>query len=284
MGIVKTLYSRMPGPVRWFAKRAYCLLHPSVNWKLPAIEHKQELVTQSFVAEYFDDKAEFECYKREFNESQVPRVCKEKYDDIPDNSSIYDIHREESTRFYALLRKQRPETVVTTGVYNGVLTLSILAALRANNHGTLYTICSSGSDRSNQGEFYRRERRTPAEEGCTNVPTDMDPGWIVPDSLRDAWEHTSGESREELPALLNRVGTVDAFFHNSTLNTTDMCFEFTLAWDHLAPNGLLVSHHAGVNDACEVFSREHSCHDTPVYWRDSEHGPMESVAIQKPSA
>jgi hypothetical protein len=81
----------------------------------------------------------------------------------------------------------------------------------------------------------------------------------VPDDLRDRWEFTAGRSQRRLVELLPSVGTVDLYWHDSEISTSCMLFEFELAWEWLAPDGILLSPHVDRNDAFDVFVGERDC-------------------------
>jgi hypothetical protein len=147
-----------------------------------------------------------------------------------------------SGRLYALIRARRPATLVETGVCNGVSSAVVLSALNRNGAGRLFSIdypeYSDGSvrdfDESKLGAV---------------VPIGKQPGWLIPDHLRDRWELTVGKSQEELPPLLARLGTIDFFMHDSEHSYECMTFEMNAAADHLVPGGLLVVDDSRWNDA-----------------------------------
>jgi predicted O-methyltransferase YrrM len=255
--------------------------HPGVDWRLPAIEKKQEEVTREFISAHFTNQKEFERYKAEFDDSEVPGICLTTSEQVEDGQSIYDIHREECARFYALIRKFEPENAVLTGVFNGVLTLGILAALEQNGHGTLRSICCSDESHDEEDTFLNREGPSPAESGSTVLPEGKEPGWIVPKSLEERWHHVTGKSTTRLSSLLDDLETVDMFFHNSEYSQSRMLFEFELAWEHLTPGGVIFSHHAGRNTVHKTFVDERNADSGLIYWRRSDEGVMKSVYIRK---
>jgi hypothetical protein len=81
------------------------------------------------------------------------------------------------------------------------------------------------------------------------VPAGRQPGWLVPDDLRGRWELRLGDARELLPELLEELGEIDLFFHDSLHTREHMLFEFETAWPHLRAGGLLV--------ADDIFQRKH---------------------------
>lgn len=142
---------------------------------------------------------------------------------------------------YAVIRTQRPEIVVETGVAHGTSSWIILNALHKNRFGRLYSIDLPNNDTNEAYNF--RNSRTPFT------------GWVVPDGLRKRWTLILGPSQAELPKLIEKLPTVDVFFHDSDHSYGNMEFEFTLAWTHLSPGGLMLSDDVHKNDAFTNFVR-----------------------------
>jgi predicted O-methyltransferase YrrM len=135
---------------------------------------------------------------------------------------------------YAAIRALRPEVVVETGVASGVSSAYVLLALRNNQQGKLHSI----------------------EIGDTSyLPPGKTPGWIVPNGLRDRWEIHFGDSRTLLPELLEQLGTVGVFIHDSLHTYEHMRFEFERAYPHIRPGGLLLADDASWNPAFLEFAQ-----------------------------
>lgn len=249
-------YGRLPDAVQPLAKHGYYLLHPLRSWRKI---RKVDRTTAAFVDRYFESDDEFEAYSREFFEGRIVDVCREASAAVGDDHSIYDAHRDECRKLYALVRKLEPDTVVETGVYHGVSTTSMLLALDENGAGTLHSIDASPLPDAPDRSGAKRERRRPscAERGTQTLPQGREPGWIVPEDLRDRWELTVGRPRRELPPLLADLGGVDLFFHDSEHSASGMLFEFVLAWEWLAPGGVILSCHVDWNDAFDTFVAEY---------------------------
>jgi predicted O-methyltransferase YrrM len=118
---------------------------------------------------------------------------------------------------YLVVRAARPRVVVDTGVLYGGSSSHILAALDQNRAGTLHSI------------ELGRDRREPPHD------------YFVPANLRRHWTLTIGDSRRELPALLERLGVIDMFHHDSLHTWDHMTWEFETAYPHLTPGGVLAS-------------------------------------------
>ena len=128
---------------------------------------------------------------------------------------------------YTLGRLRKPGIVVETGVASGISSSYFLLALERAGHGELYSI-----DRDKQS------------------------GWLIPDYLRRRWHLVEGLSSEKLGPVLEKLGRIDVFFHDSGHSYENMYREFRLAWDHLRAGGLLLSHNIDMSDAFPAFCRE----------------------------
>jgi predicted O-methyltransferase YrrM len=157
----------------------------------------------------------------------------------------------EGQRLYRLLRELKPSVAVETGVCNGVSTAFLLLALEDNGEGELHSIDLpevAGEDYA-EGTFWDGK-------GGAVIPPGKEPGWMVPPQLRPRWNLVLGRSQEVLPLLLDRVGGVDFFMHDSEHSYECMSFEFRTAWDALRQGGLLVADDVNVNAAWDEFVRD----------------------------
>lgn len=133
---------------------------------------------------------------------------------------------------YAILRAVRPEIVVETGVANGISSSYFLRALRENGTGHLHSIDHGGTE---------------------YLPEGRSTGWIVPGDLRDRWTLHLGDARVELPPLLEQLGEIDVFVHDSLHTYEHMTFEFRAAFPALRPGGVLLSDDASRHGAFPDF-------------------------------
>ncbi|NUE03545.1 class I SAM-dependent methyltransferase [Halorubraceae archaeon YAN] len=207
---------------------------------------------------------------------------------------FFDAHFNTCVNYYSLIRKYEPTVLLETGVYNGVATLSMLFALKENGSGTLYSIDNSinidnprkmdakGDEGAvNHDRFYSRRGQSCGDSAI--VPKNKRPGWIIPDELEKGWELTEGDSRDVLPGMLEELGEIDFFVHDSEHSNARMFFEFELVWNHLSQAGIMLSGHVAQNDAFETFAEERSC-DHGVYdvlW-DPEPHPKSCYSSRKP--
>jgi len=143
---------------------------------------------------------------------------------------------------YLAVRLARPESVVETGTYNGTYSTFILLGLRDNGRGRLVSLDLPA--------------RVPIAHAIDHpLPAGREPGWIVPDELRDRFELALGDARRTLPPTLERLGTIDLFLHDSLHTTRHMLFEYRQAWARLRPGGLLVSDDPFMTPAFWWFTR-----------------------------
>jgi len=105
---------------------------------------------------------------------------------------------------YLLIRLTQPDTIIETGVSSGASSAYILRSLHDNNRGRLYSI----------------------DLPPANLPEGKESGWIVPQYLRNRWSLHIGDSKELLESLLDSVGEIDCFIHDSLHTHEHMLWEF----------------------------------------------------------
>jgi hypothetical protein len=136
-----------------------------------------------------------------------------------------------STFIWAVVRHARPEIVVETGVARGVSSAFVLEAMARNDAGHLWSI------------------DLPPRGAVWGSPT----GAAVAPELYERWTYVRGISRRQLPEVLQQVGVVDVFLHDSLHTVTNMLFEFRNAWPRLGAKGFLVADDAHFNDSILRF-------------------------------
>jgi|APSaa5957512535_1039671.scaffolds.fasta_scaffold03571_1 predicted O-methyltransferase YrrM len=146
---------------------------------------------------------------------------------------------------YLLVRKLRPTVMIETGVQKGGTSLFILSAMADNQHGKLYSIELPFS------EYVDDDGRVLKE----TVPPDTI-GVFVPEKLRDRWELTLGDSKIELPRILDKLSEIDIFFHDSNHTYEHMIFEFEASWPYIKKNGIIISDDVSNNDAFAKFTKD----------------------------
>ena len=155
----------------------------------------------------------------------------------------------EGVRLYAILRALRPAVAVETGVCNGVSTAFLLLALHANGEGELHSIDLPEF----AGEDYEPGTFWDGKGGAV-VPAGEEPGWMVPADLRSRWHLVLGRSQDALPPLLDRLGPIDFFMHDSEHSEACMRLEFDTAWAALQDDGVLAADDVAVNEAFSSFA------------------------------
>ena len=158
---------------------------------------------------------------------------------------------DEGLRLYRLLRGRRPRVAVETGVCNGVSTAFLLLALEDNGDGELHSIDLPEV----AGEEYQPGTFWDGKGGAV-IPPGKEPGWMVPPALRERWHLVLGRSQDELPPLLEALGGIDFFMHDSEHSYECMSFEFRTAWAALRDGGVLVADDVNVNAAWDEFTGE----------------------------
>ena len=144
---------------------------------------------------------------------------------------------------YWLVRRLKPKTVVQTGVSNGLSSAYITLALAKNGpEGRLHVIDLP----------YIFDPADPhwTQQGCLHgvvIPHGKSSGWLVPDIYHDRFEVLVGDAKELLPPLIDRLGPIDMFFHDSDHTYHHMTFEFDQAMRKLAPNSVMPKPEAWVN-------------------------------------
>ena len=156
---------------------------------------------------------------------------------------------------YLLCRLLQPDVVVETGVAYGVSSAFILKALEENGRGALHSI--------DLPPLRRRYHRSW--------------GIAVDEALRPRWSPHRGPSKRVLPELLEELGAVDLFLHDSLHTRRNMRREFEAVWPRLRPGGLLLVDDVERNNAFGELRRKN-----PALWRvvrDAQERPLHAHAV-----
>jgi predicted O-methyltransferase YrrM len=170
-----------------------------------------------------------------------------------------------NTTLYLFVRRFRPSHIVETGVEYGFSTAHLLQGLHDNGSGDLVSIDLPTTDP-------RGHLSDGRWDGAYVRSTELT-GAAIPEGLRSRWELLLGDSRDLLPAVLDRH-PIDAFFHDSDHAAASMIREYRASWERLADGGLLLSDDINLNRAFDEFAAERA--RTPFRWADGRRG-----AIQK---
>lgn len=141
------------------------------------------------------------------------------------NGSGYGIGFAPLVTLYCLLRILKPLTVVETGGTPGKSSSLILRALERNGCGQLWTITLDPMEAN--------ELPLPREKVHLLRPPGMPANWLVPDWLRVRQKVILGDARDCLPRLLNELGEVDMFIHDSDHSYDHMRWELEFVFPYL---------------------------------------------------
>jgi hypothetical protein len=134
---------------------------------------------------------------------------------------------------WCLVRRMRPENVVETGVAHGLTSRFVLEAMERNGSGHLWSIDLPPTNRELQAHV----------------------GMAVGDRLRGRWSYIRGSSRRQLPPLLQRLGWVDLFIHDSLHSKRNVLFEMNNVWSALRRGGAMVIDDIDANWGFRTFTR-----------------------------
>ena len=143
---------------------------------------------------------------------------------------------------YLVVRLSRPEVIVETGTFGGILSSFVLRALEDNGAGRLVSLDLPA------------HRPIPRAIDIA-LPAGHGPGFLIPDALRHRLELVEGDARTELLPLLARVGTPAVYVYDSLQTYRHMMFEFRAASRALCAGGVLLANNAFVTPAFWRFTR-----------------------------
>jgi predicted O-methyltransferase YrrM len=147
---------------------------------------------------------------------------------MPDNlpyPNCFAVSESNALFLYNYVRVNKPEVVVETGVANGFSSRFIIAAMRKNCAGKLYSV-----DISN------------------NV------GPLVPEEYRSRWELVIGPPKTTLVDLLSKLPAIDVFLHDSDHSEENMLFEISLAYPKVSK--AIISDDVQCNEAFVSFAKK----------------------------
>jgi hypothetical protein len=165
---------------------------------------------------------------------------------------------------YFLIRKTKPERIVETGCWYGNSTVSILAALKMNMKGDLFTIDLPAYYET--GGYHDVNPYLTEEKRTVALPKGTQPGFIIPEFLKERWHLILGSTSEKLRPMLQELGSVDLFLHDSLHTVENMSFEFNLAYQYIKQNGFLASDNIDWNNIFEDFSINKSSYSYLAYY------------------
>jgi hypothetical protein len=175
--------------------------------------------------------------------TEIQDQVREGIERLPQNAPFPRFHNGDfalARLCYVLCRAMRPAQVLETGVCYGVTTAFVLKAMHQNQTGVLHSIDLPplGSDADN---FV---------------------GKLVPEVFQSRWQLHRGATKRVLPALLDRIGGLDFFIHDSLHTYRNMRRELRSVTPSLARPAIVISDDAESNPAFSEWAA--SVH--PKYW------------------
>ncbi|MFZ1008138.1 MAG: class I SAM-dependent methyltransferase, partial [Candidatus Sulfotelmatobacter sp.] len=147
----------------------------------------------------------------------------------------------------------KPKTIVQTGVCNGMSSAFMMLGLVKNGgDGSLHVIDlpavfnPKDAGWTVKGKVY----------GVV-IPEGKSSGWMVPDAYRDRFEVWTGDAKVLLPKMVDKVDSIDLFFHDSEHTYNHMIFEFREAKRKLRPGGLIVGDDVSWNASVWDFADQY---------------------------
>jgi hypothetical protein len=118
---------------------------------------------------------------------------------------------------WCLVAHLRPSKILETGVARGLTTRALLEGLERAGNGHLWSI-----------DLPPLLEHDLASETAAAVPRRLYPRWTL----------RQGSSRSVLPSLVDELGEIDLFVHDSMHTTRNVVFELEQVWPALAPGGV----------------------------------------------
>lgn len=161
---------------------------------------------------------------------EISRIKKMKGLNYPE---LWSIDENAALVLYSLVRRYKPELVIETGVANGLSTRLILCAMDRNGRGELHS-----------------------------VEIDRDVGTLIRGVDTARWHLHVGKPKKTLLKVIEGLGKIDLFLHDSDHSYENMLFELNAVYGKLGRNGVIVSddvnwHGAFTDFASSVKKRPH---------------------------
>ena len=162
------------------------------------------------------------------------------------------VNLEDALFLYWLVRQAKPRKIVQCGVCNGLSAAFMMLGLVKNGpDGTLSVIDMppifdpTDPAWTTEGRVY----------GVV-IPEGKTSGWMVPNTYRDRFEVWNGDAKDLLPKMVNKLESLDIFYHDSDHSYNHMMFEFKEAKRKLNKGGLLIGDDVSWNSSLWDFADE----------------------------
>jgi predicted O-methyltransferase YrrM len=164
------------------------------------------------------------------------------------------VNLDDALFLYRLVRQTKPRKIVQCGACNGLSSSFMMLALAKNGpEGTLSIIDLPFVFDPKNPEWTREGK---AHGVC--IPEGKTTAWMVPDIYRDRLEVWNGDAKDLLPKMVDKVDSIDFFFHDSDHTYRHMMFEFAEAKRKLTPGGLIVADDISWNSSLWDFADSYS--------------------------
>jgi predicted O-methyltransferase YrrM len=162
------------------------------------------------------------------------------------------VNLDDALFLYWLVRRVKPRTIVQTGVCNGLSAAFMMLGLVKNGpEGSLHVI--------DLPPVFNPDDPAWIVEGKVYgvvIPEGKSSGWLVPDAYRDRFEVWNGDAKDLLPKMVDKVESIDFFYHDSDHTYNHMMFEFHQAKRKLSKGGLVVGDDVSWNASVWDFADE----------------------------
>jgi predicted O-methyltransferase YrrM len=162
------------------------------------------------------------------------------------------VNLDDALFLYWLVRQVKPRTIVQSGVCNGLSAAFMMLGLVKNGpEGRLHVI-------DLPPVFDARDPAWTVEGKVYGfvIPEGRTSGWLVPDAYRDRLEVWNGDTKDLLPQMVDKVDSIDFFYHDSDHTYNHMMFEFHQAKRKLNKGGLVVADDVSWNASLWDFADE----------------------------
>jgi predicted O-methyltransferase YrrM len=162
------------------------------------------------------------------------------------------VNLDDALFLYWLVRRLKPKTIVQCGVCNGLSSAFMMLALAKNGpEGRLHAIDLPPVFDPNDPAWTAR-----GQVYGVVIPEGKSSGWIVPDAYRNRFDVQNGDAKLLLPALVDKLDSIDMFFHDSDHTYNHMIFEFKEAKRKLVAGGLIVADDISWNASLWDFANQ----------------------------
>jgi predicted O-methyltransferase YrrM len=163
------------------------------------------------------------------------------------------VNLDDALFLYWLIRRLKPRTIVQTGVCNGLSAAFMMLALAKNGpDGTLHVIDLPPVFDPNDPAWTE-----PGNVYGVVIPEGKTTGWLVPDAYRSRFEVWNGDAKDLLPRMVDKIDSIDMFYHDSDHTYDHMMFEFREAKRKLTKGGLVVGDDISWNASVWDFADEY---------------------------